>query len=114
MDFFISLEFYFSFTEIDRIAWCGDLNHAKYCPVILTGDMNSSSNSAVYELLTKGAYNCHTSLELKKSSKRKSFDPPETEMNSLLPPELGVTDACQHFDSIISRYNGVQPDRPNR
>jgi len=100
--------------EIDRIAWCGDLNYAKYCPVILTGDMNSSSNSAVYELLTQGAYNCHTSMELKKSSKRKSFDPPETEMNSLLPPELGVTDACQHFDSIISRYNGVQPDRPNR
>merc|ERR1712083_119697 len=36
--------------EVDRLSWVRDGN----CPSIITGDMNSSCDSEVYELLTTG------------------------------------------------------------
>ncbi|XP_044256079.1 protein angel homolog 2 isoform X2 [Tribolium madens] len=84
--------------EIDRIAF----NSSKYFPVIVTGDLNSTPNSALYKFITSG---------LLRREDLASIHSPRSETGTYrLPSSLRITDECQHADLLAKRQkNNLLP-----
>ncbi|XP_063546977.1 protein angel homolog 2 isoform X2 [Cydia strobilella] len=78
--------------EIDRFAYFDNGRESGHIPVILTGDFNSTPDSAVVRLLDKG----HVSA----SPFRDSSDW----------KKIGVTDNCQHLSVLLNRSKGLPTD----
>jgi protein angel len=90
-------------TEVDRIAF-GKRNN--YLPVIVTGDLNSTPDSAVYKFITTGRLKYE---ELSPRSLQNGTAGPKTGKN-FLPTSLRITDQCQHADLLPKREkNGNIP-----
>ncbi|XP_052746540.1 protein angel isoform X2 [Bicyclus anynana] len=78
--------------EIDRFAYINDGKESNYLPIILTGDLNSTPDSAVVKLLDKG----YVSAEpFRDNSDWK---------------KIGVTDNCQHLSVYLNRQRGIATD----
>nr|XP_026497238.1 protein angel homolog 2 isoform X1 [Vanessa tameamea]XP_026497246.1 protein angel homolog 2 isoform X1 [Vanessa tameamea] len=77
--------------EIDRFAYDSKAK-GSYLPIILTGDFNSSPDSAVINLLDRGRVNASA---LRDNSDWK---------------KIGVTDNCQHLSVYLNRHKGIAPD----
>lgn len=93
--------------EVERLAFSGALRQGDklipmYHPCILTGDMNLSPQSGVYNLITEGKlqYEQLSSRNLSTLDSPNSF---HTLPRVLLPPYLGITDNCQHEKLISQR-----------
>ncbi|XP_032527019.2 protein angel homolog 2 isoform X2 [Danaus plexippus] len=78
--------------EIDRFAYTKNGLGEGYLPIIITGDFNSTPDSAVVQLLDRG----HVSV----SSLRDNSDW----------ERIGVTDNCQHLAVYLNRQKGVSTD----
>lgn len=78
--------------NIDRLAW--DDSSGQHSPVILTGDLNTTPASSVYELLVRGE------VEVPRDHHHGH--------GRLLQPDLGVTDTCQFDQSLATRRAGHQ------
>ncbi|XP_044749357.1 protein angel homolog 2-like isoform X2 [Coccinella septempunctata] len=98
--------------EIDKMAFiCSNKNgEPSYLPVIVTGDLNSTPDSAVYEFITKGILDyqnlCKRSLS-KESGK-------ELTGKVLVPESLQMTDNCQYAEMVKRRnefHNGCGNSR---
>ncbi|KAL0902778.1 hypothetical protein ABMA27_000579 [Loxostege sticticalis] len=74
--------------EIDRFAYYTNARESGHLPIILTGDLNSTPDSAVIKLLDRG----HVSA----SPFRDSSDW----------KRIGVTDNCQHLSVYLDRLEG--------
>lgn len=74
--------------ELDRFAYYNNGKESGHLPIIMTGDLNSTPNSAVIKLLDKG----HVSA----SKFRDSSDW----------QRIGVTDNCQHLSVYLDRLQG--------
>ena len=70
----------------------------QHSPVILTGDLNTSPLSNVYELLVRGQ------VEIPRDHYHGH--------GRLLQPDLGVTDTCQFDQSLALRRSGHQQVSP--
>ncbi|XP_050360692.1 protein angel homolog 2 isoform X2 [Nymphalis io] len=77
--------------EIDRFAYDSNAK-GTYLPIILTGDFNSSPDSAVIKLLDKGRISAGALRD--NSDWRK----------------IGVTDNCQHLSVYLNRHKGITAD----
>lgn len=78
--------------EIDRFSY----NNTGHCPIIITGDFNSTPRSAVINLLDKG----HVSaFSYRDSSDWKT---------------IAVTDNCQHLSVYLDRQRGVYTTTHNK
>ncbi|CAH0716658.1 unnamed protein product, partial [Brenthis ino] len=78
--------------EIDRFAFSHNGKEPSHLPIILTGDFNSTPDSAVIQLLDRG----HVSA----SPFRDNSDW----------KKIGVTDNCQHLSVYLNRQKGVSTD----
>ena len=83
--------------EVDRFSWTTDRS-TPYLPSIITGDFNCQAHHSVYELLCNGLTNYR--------GLTRAPIPPN---HGLIPPELGITDSCQHFDVLTSRAKKRPP-----
>ncbi|XP_026742037.1 protein angel isoform X3 [Trichoplusia ni] len=81
--------------EIDRFAYYDNGRESGHVPIILTGDFNSTPDSAVIKLLDRG--NVSASPFRDSSDWRR----------------IGVTDNCQHLSVILNRQEGRQTDYTN-
>ncbi|KAL4717557.1 hypothetical protein ACJJTC_000706 [Scirpophaga incertulas] len=81
--------------EIDRFAFYQNGNLTGHLPIILTGDLNSTPDSAVIKLLDKG--------RVRASPFRDSSDW----------QRIGVTDNCQHLSVFLDRQEGRVTDFSN-
>ncbi|XP_049694215.1 protein angel homolog 1 isoform X4 [Helicoverpa armigera] len=75
--------------EIDRFAYYDNGRESGHHPIIMTGDLNSTPDSAVIKLLDRG----HVSA----SPYRDNSDW----------RRIGVTDNCQHLSVILNRQQGI-------
>ncbi|XP_045509468.1 protein angel homolog 2 isoform X2 [Colias croceus] len=75
--------------EIDRFAYYDNGKESGYLPIILTGDLNSTPDSAVIKLLNRG-YVSATPFRDGRSDWRR----------------IGVTDNCQHLSVYLNRQIG--------
>ncbi|XP_075991551.1 protein angel-like isoform X2 [Anticarsia gemmatalis] len=75
--------------EIDRFAYCNNGLESGHLPIILTGDFNSTPDSAVVRLLDSGT--------LMASPFRDASDW----------ERIGVTDNCQHLSVYLNRQEGL-------
>ncbi|XP_076257233.1 protein angel isoform X2 [Rhynchophorus ferrugineus] len=86
-------------TEIERLSFVkkvGDID--EYLPIIITGDFNSTVDSAVYRFITEGVFKyTHLSARCLDDSNRNCHG------NILIPSKLEVTDKCQHAALIQQR-----------
>nr|XP_037868671.1 protein angel homolog 2 isoform X4 [Bombyx mori] len=78
--------------EIDRFAYFNNGRESGHFPVILTGDFNSTPESAVIKLLDRG--------RVRASSLRDNSDW----------KRIGVTDNCQHLAVYLNRQQGCPPN----
>lgn len=78
--------------EIDRFAYYDNGRDSGHLPIILTGDLNSTPDSAVIKLLDRG----HVSA----SAYRDGSDW----------RRIGVTDNCQHLSVMLNRQQGRDTD----
>lgn len=85
-------------TELERIAFIENTRTgAKYHPIILSGDFNSEPYTGIYKFITEGSF--------KYLGKGRDLEPAEYRSlsNLLIPPNLYITDNCQHFNILIKR-----------
>lgn len=68
-----------------------------YYPVVLTGDFNMKPFTYVYNLLNDGYVG-----DIAKSFRNRKYSD-NSNPNQLMPPYLGVTDGCQHYDVVLHR-----------
>ncbi|KAL0276989.1 UNVERIFIED_CONTAM: hypothetical protein PYX00_004431 [Menopon gallinae] len=90
--------------EIERLAYKStDPNTSlpKYLPIIFTGDMNYSPDSAIYQLVTKS----HLSYEGMSNKYLLPYADGFILQKTLLPAAAGVTDTCQYASSLRKREN---------
>lgn len=91
--------------ELDRISSNGRSANGKlqYLPSILTGDFNLEPHSAPYMLLTNGKFSYENCLikSLERCSNPSSSS--ESVGKYFLPPELDVTDHCQHLPAKYTK-----------
>ncbi|XP_041986788.1 protein angel homolog 2-like isoform X2 [Aricia agestis] len=80
--------------EIDRFAYSNNGRESIYLPTILTGDLNSTPDSAVIQLLNRGYVSAKPYREKDYSDFKK----------------IGVTDNCQHLAVYLNRQKGVPTD----
>ncbi|XP_045478732.1 protein angel homolog 2-like isoform X1 [Harmonia axyridis] len=89
--------------EIDKMAFLCSNKDGKpsYLPVIVTGDLNSTPDSAVYEFITKGI------LDYQNLSKRSLSKECGKEVTGkvLLPESLQMTDNCQFAEMVKRRHD---------
>ncbi|EFA02304.2 Protein angel homolog 1-like Protein [Tribolium castaneum] len=84
--------------EIDRIAF----NSSTYLPVILTGDLNSTPDSALYKFISSGFLRREDLALIRSPRSQTGFYG--------LPPSLRITNECQHADLLVKRQeNNVLP-----
>lgn len=74
--------------EIDRFAYYDNRKGSGHCPIILTGDFNSTPDSAVIKLLDTGQV---STMPFRDSSDWQ---------------RIGVTDNCQHLSVYLNRQKG--------
>lgn len=87
--------------ELDRFAYAGkERSRHSYYPVILTGDLNLTPDSFVYNFLEQGLCQ-YEGL----SSRCLDFGPGQRMDNVLLPKYLGINDECQHVLVRDARRN---------
>ncbi|XP_030033113.2 protein angel isoform X1 [Manduca sexta] len=79
--------------EIDRFSYYTNGKDSGHYPTILTGDLNSTSNSAVIKLLERGHVSRINPLRDVSDWKR-----------------IGVTDNCQHLSVYLNRQKGEATD----
>ncbi|KAL4713197.1 hypothetical protein ACJJTC_002943 [Scirpophaga incertulas] len=79
--------------EIDRFAFYKEGNVAGHLPIILTGDFNSTPDSAVVHLLDKGHVDASL-LQAENSDWQR----------------IGITDSCQHLSVFLDRQEGRLTD----
>ncbi|KAL1516542.1 hypothetical protein ABEB36_000448 [Hypothenemus hampei] len=91
-------------TEVERLSFCGK---GQYCPIIITGDFNSTPDSDVYQLITKGCLKYSHLVD-----KRMQRSDSSSQSNVLMPRNLEVTDTCQHASLLKKRENDMAPSRP--
>ncbi|XP_019757456.1 protein angel homolog 2 isoform X1 [Dendroctonus ponderosae] len=88
-------------TEVERMSYYANAEgNAKYLPIIITGDFNSSPKSPVHTLITKG------SLKYNHLAQRR-MDTPKSPShgNVLMPSSLQITDQCQHACLLEKRLD---------
>ncbi|KAJ8913038.1 hypothetical protein NQ315_002054 [Exocentrus adspersus] len=92
-------------TELERISYNSSLE-SNYLPIILTGDLNSTPDSPVYEFITKGKlkYDILSPRSLKKDSNMFTG-------KILIPAELRITDNCQHANLLEKRKKNASLSR---
>lgn len=88
--------------ELDRISSNGRSANGKlqYLPSILTGDFNLQPHTAPYMLLTNGKFSYEHCLN---RSLERCTDPSQCVGKLFLPPELDVTDHCQHLPAKYTK-----------
>lgn len=87
--------------EIERIAYIGEgATGPKYLPIILAGDFNLEPFTAVYEFLTQGTFVYQGKGRTLERFSHRGLS------HMLVPPRLGVTDSCQHFNVLVKRLTG--------
>ncbi|XP_050300747.1 protein angel isoform X2 [Anthonomus grandis grandis] len=85
--------------EVERLSFrWNSKGKERYWPIILTGDFNSTPDSAVYEFITKGILK-FDHLEARKLQKVQS----PAHGKVLVPTDLQITDECQHERLIEKR-----------
>lgn len=72
----------------------------QYLPVILSGDFNLEPDSGVYKFVTEGSIEFQGKGRNLEKSDRFYLN------NSLIPPNLFITDECQHFNVLSKRLTG--------
>lgn len=95
--------------EIERLSYytkhkSGD--GGRYWPIIITGDFNSTPDSAVYEFITKGTLR-YDHL----SARRLDASQTETQGPILVPSNLQITDKSQHARLVQKREKQEQLSR---
>ncbi|KAJ2954659.1 hypothetical protein O0L34_g2955 [Tuta absoluta] len=78
--------------ELDRFAYYSNGRESGHLPVIITGDLNSTPDSAVIKLLDRGQV---SATPFRDSSDWK---------------KIGVTDNCQHLSVYLNRQQGITTD----
>lgn len=93
--------------ELDRVSVVGFYKNGepKRIPIILTGDFNLQPYSAPYKLITNGSL--HYWNLTKRTLEKPMDDRAVLAGNRFLPPQLGITDNCQHFDVVNNKYEGL-------
>lgn len=94
--------------EIDRFSYLhrrGPSGKLVYAPVILTGDFNTQPTSATFRLLSTGKVNYSelAGSRLQDTNRNVPNIHPAAYGPQLLPPSLGITDACQHI--TFAKFN---------
>lgn len=112
-------------TEVERMSFhWNSKGNAKYWPIIITGDFNSTPNSTVYELIVKGV------LKYDHLAEKKMHQPGSPRHGNVLgkyilycivlyadlllflvPSHLQITDACQHASLVHNRRKNEDMSR---
>ncbi|CAH1159683.1 unnamed protein product [Phaedon cochleariae] len=89
-------------TDIEKHSYEKKHGKSLYLPVILTGDLNSSPESDLYEFITKGI------LKYEQLSPRLLARDPENHAGRVLvTSSLGITDNCQHTKLLEKGTNNM-------
>ncbi|XP_066250086.1 protein angel isoform X1 [Euwallacea similis] len=94
-------------TEVERLSfYFNTKGMPKYWPIIITGDFNSTPDSVVYELITKGF------LKYDHLAKNKMHQAESPRHGSVLvPSRLEITDSCQHASLLQRREKNEDVSR---
>ncbi|KAJ8945430.1 hypothetical protein NQ318_009886 [Aromia moschata] len=85
-------------SEVERISYNKKLQDS-YLPIIITGDLNSTPDSALYDFLINGALNYEILAPKLLAKGTNTFGHGKV----LIPPTLRITDNCQHADLVKKR-----------
>nr|XP_023029822.1 protein angel homolog 2 isoform X1 [Leptinotarsa decemlineata] len=87
-------------TEIEKMSYRIEKGKSFYVPVLVTGDLNSSPDSDLYEFITKGELKYeHLSPRLLEA------DLGSSSRRVLVTSRLGITDTCQRLEQLEIRQN---------
>ncbi|XP_063804329.1 protein angel homolog 1 isoform X3 [Pseudophryne corroboree] len=88
--------------EVDELS-CS--SNGSRCPIILCGDLNSTPNSPLYQLLHNGVLDCKRGLPAWKVSGQRLSGPPHSKPLSspLWPDILGINNHCQYVTQKATR-----------